>query len=1192
MNQSFINHRMRGIRLFTVLMNVFLFLISMQFSLYKTELLPLLVTPRFALNAILIVLISLIRLELFPRFFMGESPGRRVFNAVCIVGMSFVYGCLFQGIFYYIWRRPEYQPPVEDKWFLFGVYMAVESALGYLLLHLKHLFHSKPRTAATLSSFYLPIRWYLLWSPSTWCAYNVNYMFGYGVLKPEGWQKSIQSNPGYSSWLDNYGMIWSNNEHLYLKTLILRFLVANVLTSIMLIMIACLVIMGVLWREHSGGFRNDLTSVQLDKKVRWKGFDPGKHFEQANRLVLLVTPEDILDEAPVSFLWTRLINRYGSSGRDTSGTLGFVIGDCYIVNPMAYSSLTKEQKADREMICLLVQADSYLGKNLEVTGDYTERQYKLIEDYLTARENEGFTCAIWEQTYSDAALSRGHIVEKWLFGDRAFHVSPEHRFPLEMLDSLSAISDSRQIYRKLSEEIGGQGDVFLEKQSRLLLARGENAALFYDLMKMAEYCIHIRALLSLADPDGMRPKKEEPFKKEDIIKMSFGAMEFIQRDNGTEKKLEQDFELIGAYRRLSSSGVKPFRLNMDSLSETIVQLRNRYIGHGTMVYHVSDKIVYDLAIIVRAIVKYYLSHEHRIGEEHFVLPGIYQKQVPVMVARNRTKWYFTSLRYIKEEECANYIDFATGKHMIMTMQQKMTEDVILLDREETEKTPETGPYDLPDFPNMQTTLYHGAVAVRWVIGRDSGELLNLLSANLPNRILIEAPIDYDTDYMRNTFYGISDRSRRSDEEVFHHFLIAAGVPVSLIFVSGTIWDSLLENCLDHMDPYVKAYRGEMGKIVADAAAFEQLRCSFGNSFLPVSEIRVIVAGESKYREQVRNMMPWIRDLRIEYFEDMDSALHDGLTGTQSSSSLIDNIKLFWLYNTWSKLLPILNKMNWRLEKKGGQYRKSKKFHSADFTRRSEIYRRILGEVRLRSPLLYTHRNIYNAGFLRNVMCFENVTASTIALFDYLEFTWLTMMWYARDCHSAMGKPMDHDADGNPVFPEDQYFEYLANYKLNARQIRIYMPEDAPCYEDIRSLRIPVPVRLQQLHGQLEKYLPVKFQFCHGGIGFQDLACILGIIRNATKGHGYIQEEFAVLLWETLLYYAMMTNRFLHLNEFMIVPDPDPVNNSRHVVYCYKDGIEIWTLHLIMDENMVCPLCDHSRDGKWIYMNYFKGKIMR
>ena len=139
---------------------------------------------------------------------------------------------------------------------------------------------------------------------------------------------------------------------------------------------------------------------------------------------------------------------------------------------------------------------------------------------------------------------------------------------------------------------------FLHYQLTMIHKTFNSTELFYQLLRMIEYILHYRALykLSVLDVDSVN----------NFNSFSMGGWAQIQSQlhQVMPKYLEHD-EVHNAYitiQRLLKKRKTPRTCTLDEIIQSIIEMRNKYLGHGSITFSVSDELLEALMVLTKEIV--------------------------------------------------------------------------------------------------------------------------------------------------------------------------------------------------------------------------------------------------------------------------------------------------------------------------------------------------------------------------------------------------------------------------------------------------------------------------------------------------------------------------------------------------------------------------------------------------------------
>lgn len=132
-------------------------------------------------------------------------------------------------------------------------------------------------------------------------------------------------------------------------------------------------------------------------------------------------------------------------------------------------------------------------------------------------------------------------------------------------------------------------------QIKELLAEYSLLDMFYELIQTVELCVHLTCLCALAE--------DVKCNRGEIEQLSLGRMVDITGNCLSNRKtddenLKEAVRFIEALCNIKGGG----KVSSARVFQTAVSLRNRYLGHGTMTYSVSEELVYYLTDICAYIV--------------------------------------------------------------------------------------------------------------------------------------------------------------------------------------------------------------------------------------------------------------------------------------------------------------------------------------------------------------------------------------------------------------------------------------------------------------------------------------------------------------------------------------------------------------------------------------------------------------
>ncbi|MGN0689205.1 MAG: hypothetical protein ACI4KH_02160 [Oscillospiraceae bacterium] len=240
----------------------------------------------------------------------------------------------------------------------------------------------------------------------------------------------------------------------------------------------------------------------------------------------------------------------------------------------------------------------HIGKSLEKYGaDAVDRLEKITAEFI----EKGFV--VYFQKYMDSKTTMQYELENRLSG-RCVFLNKNTQASLEtVINSSGGYSQKcadhiREVFSKIysSSSVDNLLCNTVNLQLKELINEYSLLDMFYELIQAVELCVHLTCLCALSEGIKCNAKDTE--------QLSFGKMiEITRRCTPNEKiadeNLKNSVKFIETLCNIKGGGT----INETRVFQTVVSLRNRYLGHGTMTYSVSEELVYNLTDICAYIVK-------------------------------------------------------------------------------------------------------------------------------------------------------------------------------------------------------------------------------------------------------------------------------------------------------------------------------------------------------------------------------------------------------------------------------------------------------------------------------------------------------------------------------------------------------------------------------------------------------------
>lgn len=830
--------------------------------------------------------------------------------------------------------------------------------------------------------------------------------------------------------------------------------------------------------------------------------------DSCRRLVLYVVPDDILRVPSVSVYWLYFLFFNGNNAVLTRNLSAFRKGDDYFTCFLPYANGELREEDYEDKVCL------YIRDFLFTPKPDPEREQKIM-DFLHSMEQKGFHVIAYQHSYAGGDPDLRTVQKKLqnqelLYSPFLSSKDAMMRIPLDHMNQYEARRQAKTVYLKIRQLLlGSEGDPFLEDELYDLCVGSGIVMQFYTLLKMAEYCIHIRALCRLcsgscADPGFCRK----------IVNPSFGTLCSLQEE---PELAFQDPELAGALRWLDmlsctkgTSQIKTRRASYGELCQVMVRLRNRFVGHGTMIYSIDEQVLTPLATAVHCLVQVFLDGPRQFPPDARILPSLLDFSIPAFLETETGPYYFSG---IDQAGYISYLDFSTGRY-VSTHRDRPLERVFL-------DVPACGDKACHAFPVLEKAVPLPDPAAE----KERVRFLRRWSANPAivctfysyDHIFDPMPLHLNCPYMKKSYfehdYAEKILHRKPTPELWHAFLLEAARNIVHLF-DASDWNRIL-NYQYQVIPFLRSY------IKTKAAEGE---------LLPGTPFKIGILGTPAHT--LSNPYPWILSLEIQQFDSYEALLG-------------------WASNAYAEHSRRTLAKNTR--KQGREW--------VLFRQRTVFYRTLLDELDCPSPLLSP--NLYISGFFKNLFDYDDIETSAMAVFDFLEFTMLSVQYCLL---GSQGIPPEKSL----VNPDFQSMGEL---------ILAHCPADAPICEAIHQRYVEIPAHCTELQDRLTQYLP--FAIKGGRMDFGSLTRILRLLRNATRGHGFIQEDNAGVLWQLLLYYALMCCKFLEIQDFRLEVSDGGVQGG------YADDLTLLSDYFIVEHEVPCPLWELKKQKRQ-YINYFHG----
>lgn len=321
----------------------------------------------------------------------------------------------------------------------------------------------------------------------------------------------------------------------------------------------------------------------------------------------------------------------------------FENAESYVCDHFIYKELFPESKVSK---CVILVDDEFTDIGNEVAS-------ALIDEY--SKKKIPVMKLIWDKEYQ-------HVGKEWpvdtiyLTGDET---EKKDDFAKKVASKIT--SSVREVHFFDQDVFGYQHAIdiqtylkyrYVNQQLQKLQEITEPADCFYHLLKMTEYVFHYRALAELV----INEKKQKNL-LENSFKSAMGTWEKFQNN---DRSVYRDAESVKAYRLIESllSG-KPcgkMKVSYQEVCEVLTKLRNRYIGHGTMAFSVSEELLNAVKKLVAEILRVFYEKSDAVLYETMRI----KNGVPVVMIREHEGINSICLLagYVNDEvEITEYLDY-------------------------------------------------------------------------------------------------------------------------------------------------------------------------------------------------------------------------------------------------------------------------------------------------------------------------------------------------------------------------------------------------------------------------------------------------------------------------------------------------------------------------------------------------------
>lgn len=649
--------------------------------------------------------------------------------------------------------------------------------------------------------------------------------------------------------------------------------------------------------------------------------------KECSRLIVFVTPENILFGANIQLSWLGFLLVNGNVTAKTRTMAVFQQGENLVSSLHQYTAGAICGDSFTEKICLLRRDDKWKPA-------WTAAQENRIAQFLKSMEAQGFRIVIDQHVRSMNKSMEQRVPEQVLYSPYPVRVSSARNIPMELIGEYGCQQAARAVYLEMNRFLKSEkaGPFLNSSAERLCMGEG-SVAQFYNLLKMAEYCVHRRALYELSEGERSRTGSGQELKS-----VAFGTWVSMQRLSKSERRdedqapgLAQQVQILRRMAAKHEAGASNrTTVSYNEICEVMVSLRNRFVGHGTMIYSIQGNLLYPMAEAVFHILKVYRKKPHELTTRQVLLPGKTEHPVKA-VWKKRGKLYL--FNGIDGQGCRDYLNYETGNFLTLEPggEKELAKAPVLPCREQSGDVP------VMEQARSRRELDEKQQAAKKAFlhkYRRAFLLETIADADTNTRLMADIQQNCVTkEYFKREYAG-AILGVEPDGRDLHDFLLELGSRRVVHLMTGAGWDRWNQFWHAPMN-------SNIGYLLYMMASGE---------WIPRAPVKIGILGPSE--TPLVNKAPWIRSLEIQRFDSYPALL------------------------SWAGNAPV---------HQGGlnQGNRKRLKDLSDFMERETAYQRVLSELGCASPL--TGGSIYVAGFFKNVFDYEDASTSAMALFDFIEF---------------------------------------------------------------------------------------------------------------------------------------------------------------------------------------------------------------
>lgn len=328
-----------------------------------------------------------------------------------------------------------------------------------------------------------------------------------------------------------------------------------------------------------------ISTTQIINNIAKTKRIPTENFSSANRIVVDIDAAELYEKA---FLHKKEIvdgkkeikNMFNQHGYGFSGNTLILNLDTLI--------FCRKQLPETENKSVLI----HLRKSAEKYGTITTKQLKSIAD--------GFISAgyiVFFQYHTDVKSNaqidfENELAKTCIILNKGYAASLETVLNGGEEYNQNCVEHIREHFSTIFANTSNSTGLcaVVNTQLRELISEYSLLDMFYELLQTVELCTHLTCLCALSKGGKADKKSVEQLALGDMVNIT---RRFTPNKKITDDNIKESVKFIETLCNLKTGG----SVNEHRLFHCIVCLRNRYLGHGTMTYSVSEELVLHLTTV-------------------------------------------------------------------------------------------------------------------------------------------------------------------------------------------------------------------------------------------------------------------------------------------------------------------------------------------------------------------------------------------------------------------------------------------------------------------------------------------------------------------------------------------------------------------------------------------------------------------